>query len=245
MILYVNGDSHTAAAEAVNSHAFAEDDPNLHDLGRRPHPDNFAVSWGNRLAHLLGAQLICDAESASSNDRILRTTREWLSTNTPDLLIIQWSTWEREEWLHNGVYYQVNASGTDHIPQALQEKYKQYILGIDWNQKTNLAHDQIWQFHLELQGRGIQHVFFNGNSNFSIINQEPGRYDYQFGLPQNWGCSYIGPYDPNSTYDCIIRSAGINTVNPQSWHFGKDAHSFFAQFMLQYCIDHQFYQGLI
>ena len=26
MILYVNGDSHTAAAEAVNPYAFAEDD---------------------------------------------------------------------------------------------------------------------------------------------------------------------------------------------------------------------------
>ena len=26
MILYVNGDSHTAAAEAVNPHCFAEDD---------------------------------------------------------------------------------------------------------------------------------------------------------------------------------------------------------------------------
>jgi len=32
MILYVNGDSHTAAAEAVNPHAFAEDDRNLQYL---------------------------------------------------------------------------------------------------------------------------------------------------------------------------------------------------------------------
>jgi hypothetical protein len=29
MILYVNGDSHTAAAEAVNAHAFAMDDGQL------------------------------------------------------------------------------------------------------------------------------------------------------------------------------------------------------------------------
>jgi len=40
MILYVNGDSHTAGAEAVNSHAFADDDPAYKHLGRLPHPDN-------------------------------------------------------------------------------------------------------------------------------------------------------------------------------------------------------------
>jgi hypothetical protein len=38
MILYVNGDSHTAAAEAVNPHAFAEDDPiALFYMGRALH----------------------------------------------------------------------------------------------------------------------------------------------------------------------------------------------------------------
>ena len=47
MILYVNGDSHTAGAEAVNSHAFAEDDPALYHLGRLPHPENLEVSWEN------------------------------------------------------------------------------------------------------------------------------------------------------------------------------------------------------
>ena len=47
MILYVNGDSHTAAAEAVNAHAFAEDDPNLGYLHRLPHPDNLAVVGGD------------------------------------------------------------------------------------------------------------------------------------------------------------------------------------------------------
>jgi len=50
MILYVNGDSHTAAAEAVNAHAFAEDDSALRYLGRLPHPDNLAVSWGRIVA---------------------------------------------------------------------------------------------------------------------------------------------------------------------------------------------------
>ena len=97
MILYVNGDSHTAGAEAANPHAFANDDPRYNYLGRLPHPDNLLVSFGNILAKNLSAELYCDAESASSNDRIIRTTRHYLRTNQPDLIVIGWSTWEREE----------------------------------------------------------------------------------------------------------------------------------------------------
>jgi hypothetical protein len=106
-------------------------------------------------------------------------------------------------------------------------------LGVDWNQKTDEAHKQIWAFHQELEAQGIKHIFFNGNNDFSIIG-DPGKYSYPFGPMYNWGSSYIGPYDPKQTYNAIIRAAGIATVNSKSWHFGKDGHSFFAQFMLQY-----------
>ena len=137
--LYVNGCSHTAAAEAAVPYCFAEDDPDLPNnwlLGRIPHPANLAVSWCSRLAHCLGMNLICDAESASSNQRILRTTRQFLSNPTasepPTVMIIQWSTWEREEWYHQGQWYQVNASGTDWVPEELQQRYKQYVIDVDY-----------------------------------------------------------------------------------------------------------------
>ena len=50
MLLLVNGDSHAAAAEAVNSYAFANDDPSMVLKGRAPHPDNLKVSWGYQLS---------------------------------------------------------------------------------------------------------------------------------------------------------------------------------------------------
>jgi hypothetical protein len=229
MMLYVNGDSHAAAAEAVNPHAFAEDDSTLFYLGRAPHPENLAVSWSKQLSLMLRAGLRCDAESASSNARILRTTREWLSqvgTNHPDpLVIIQWSTWEREEWLHNGVYYQVGSSGIDHVPQELQEKYRNYVIGTDWKLKTEQAHKEIWTFHQQLTKQGIKHIFFNGNNDFSSITQR-----------KKWGINYIGPYDPAQTYDAVIRSAGIDTVMPNSWHFGRDGHAVFSRFILNYIL---------
>jgi len=229
MILYVNGDSHTAGAEAVNVHAFAEDDPALFYLGRAPHPENLAVTWGKVLSLALRSGFRCDAESASSNDRIIRTTREWLSnggSNHPDqLVVIQWSTWEREEWLYNDTYYQVGASGIDHVPAEATDRYRNYVIGTDWHQKTQEAHNKIWEFHQELVEQNIRHIFFNGNNDFSKIGDQ-----------KNWGLNYIGPYDPGQTYDAVIRSTGIETVMPDSWHFGRDGHSFFSRFILNYIL---------
>ena len=233
MILYVNGDSHTAGAEAVNTHAFAEDDPALFYLGRAPHPGNLAVSWGKVLSLTLRAGFRCDAESASSNSRIIRTTREWLNgggAGHPDqLVIIQWSTWEREEWPYGNNYFQVGASGTDQVPEELQERYKNFVVNTDWKQKTEQAHTDIWEFHRELADQDIRHIFFNGNNEFSSITNR-----------KDWGVNYVGPYDPKQTYDAIIRSKGIDTVMPDSWHFGRDGHSSFARFLLEYIIANKF-----
>ena len=79
MLLYANGDSHTAAAECVNNHAFAEDDKQYWMMGRAPHPDNLAHSFSKLLSNRLSMGLVCNAESASSNDRIIRTTKQWIA----------------------------------------------------------------------------------------------------------------------------------------------------------------------
>ena len=233
MMLYVNGDSHTAAAEAVNPHAFAEDDPALFYLGRAPHPENLEVSWGRLLSLTLKTGFRCNAESGGSNARIIRTTNEWLNGPGRDflgqLVIIQWSTWEREEWLHDNEYLQIGASGTDNVPPALSARYKEFVATADWRKKTEQAHDEIWNFHQELKKQKIKHIFFNGNNDFSAITKH-----------KQWGADYIGPYDPAQTYNAIIRSKGIETVMPGSWHFGRDGHSAFYRYILQYIIDNKF-----
>lgn len=231
MILYVNGDSHTAAAEAVNPHAFAEDDSNYWHLERRPHPDNLAVSWGRLLADRLKANFYCDAESASSNDRIIRTTKEWIDIHPSQLyrtlMVIQWSTWEREEWLIDGEYYQVNASGIDVVPEIHQQQYKEYISGINWKEKSEEAHLKIWNFHLWLKSRDIKHVFFNGNNDFSKISNH-----------QDWGYSYLDPYNPDNTYDSILNKK-FDKVSPMSYHYGADAHRYWTNYILHYLVDNK------
>lgn len=235
MILYVNGDSHTAAAEAVNLHAFAEDDSQYFYMGRAPHPDNIKVSWGRKLANAVKAQFVCGAESASSNTRILRTTYDWINDLTPQqrneaLVIIQWSTWEREEWLINGTYYQVNGSGIDIVPEDWVTRYKEWIVGLDYYKKTLEAHEQIWELHTHLKELGIKHVFFNGNNDFTKVPDH---------LRKDWDDAYIGPYDPELTFHYVI-SQECETVSPDSWHYGADGHSVWFKFILSYLIDKKF-----
>lgn len=234
MKLYVNGDSHAAAAEAVCEHAFAEDDPAYNYLGRAPHPHNAAVSWATVLAHTLKAVLHNDSESASSNQRILRTTRDWIHHNQrwlPEtVMVIGWSTWERQEWLIDNVHYQVNASGIDHVPSSHVDQYKQFVASVDWRQCAHEQHQAIWQLHQELVAQGVRHVFFNGNNHFGSIPQAQ-RHDWQH--------HYVAPYDKDHTYDQWLKSHDHSPVSPKSWHFGSKAHAAWAQFVLQYGITHR------
>lgn len=237
MKLYVNGDSHAAAAEAVNAHAFAEDDSAYFYLGRAPHPANLAASWSRVLADAVGAVLHNDSESASSNTRILRTARAWLSSNLrwcrEIVMLIQWSTWERQEWLIDGKYYQVNASGIDHVPESHQQRYRKWIADLDWTTCRQQQHELIWQFHQELVAHGVRHVFFNGDSDFA---------DIPVAEQHDWKISYIGPYARDLTYSAWLKSNGFSTVSPNSWHFGSDAHAAWARFMLQYGKQHDIWR---
>lgn len=219
MILYVNGDSHSAGAEAVNSFAFACDDPKYKHLKRTPHPDNLVASYGQLVADSLDYQLVCDAESASSNDRILRTTQDYLKTNTPDLLIIGWTTWEREEWLIDGVYYQVNASGVDYVPDSHKQQYIDWVLSVTPEQRDQYWHDTIYQLHQDLTVKKIPHLFFNTYTSFSHIA----------GAHIEWNDCYIDPYNDASTYFYWLKSQGLSTVSPSSYHYSADAHLIWAK----------------
>ena len=219
MIVYVNGDSHSAGAEAVNDYCFAQDDRAYYALGRAPHPDNERVSYGCNIANELYAILHCDAESASSNSRIMRTTRQYIrNEGTPDIIIIGWATWEREEWLHDEVWWQVNAGGVGNDwPDTIKIQYQQYILDLDWAVAEQQAHENIYQFHQELTDLKIPHLFFN---TFNHFNQ----------APKDWGNNYISPYDPNLTYYKWLTNQGFKSK--PSYHFGADAHKKWAEFLL-------------
>lgn len=207
MKIYVNGDSHSAG----------------HDAGGPFH------SYGFHLSRFLKTEFECQATPGCSNETIIKTTKEYLITNRPDILIIGWTTWEREEWEHNGKPVSVTSSGLDSVPAALQSRYKQWVIdSVNRNnqkQKELYWHDRIWQFHNELNFNNIPHLFFNCYSYFHHI--------FHWALPRySWGDNYISPYDENFTYYHWLQRKGLKPSNPKYYHYGEDAHIIWAEFLL-------------
>ena len=201
-MIYVNGDSHSAGAELVNDYCFAEDDPRYLAYGRRAHPEAIPHTYGYKIAQALNQSFFLEAESASSNARILRTTQKTIS-ETKDkskvFVIIGWTTWEREEWEYLDGYLQVTASGTDSVPESMEEEYKEWVIRQtpeEHKRKEQLWNQKIAQFSKELDDQNIKHLFFHTNE-----------------------------------YTQYLREQGYQTVNG-GYHFGIDAHTAWYKYLL-------------
>ena len=131
MIIYVNGSTHTMAAEAVTPFIVAKDDPEVTQLGSIPHPDNLAVSWSKVLSLSLRAGLQCSAVGDNTIDRIIDDTRKWTKNQrTGNIIIIEWAD--------------INADDEEKIWQLHQELNQQQFKHIFFNgntECTNSSHD--------------------------------------------------------------------------------------------------------
>ena len=236
MILYVNGDSHAAGAEINNSYCFAADGPTIHN-DKSPHTDNIKLSFGYLLAEKLGHEFVTDAISGASNDRILRTTKEYLAKNNHNVFVlIGWSTTDRKEFLIDGEYHCFSPGYyTNNL--KLKHHFKKYILSLDHNtamKQNYFWHEKIYNFHLELNQNNIPHLFFN---TFSVFNSEDHP-SYQK-IFYNWSQKMIGPYKDNETYYGWLKNNGYNTVHKKSYHFGADAHKRWADRLYNWLTQHQ------
>lgn len=197
-MIYFNGDSHT------------------HGLG---------VDTGQRFSDLVSQHfnqsMFNDAKPRASNNRILRTSREYLNANTPDFVVIGWSTWEREEWEFQGNYYDVNSSGHDVLPVELREKYKHWVTHQNEDTlkiKSNIWHNAIYNFHLELLERNQPHLFFNCMYNFFDA------------VEQNWNDCHVDPYNTKNSYYWYLNELGYKT---DAWyHYGADGHQAWAKVLI-------------
>lgn len=220
MILYINGDSNSAGAELANDFAFADDDPDHKDLGRKPHPDNLKLSYGYKIAEQLECDFVCDAESASSNERIMRTTVDFLNTAPEDpFVLIGWASWEREEWDINGTMYQVTAGGKDLVPNGYEHQYKSWIANQtipEIQRKIESWCSRIQNLHEQLQQENIKHLFFN------CIEPFPKK-QYNFGL------NYFYPYNKEFTFYHYLEQYEKPNEN---YHFGLKSHQRWADVLL-------------
>jgi len=240
VILYVNGDSHSAGAELaqVRNGVLSE----FNDDTRQYQPAQGSQHWqaecvkrsySQQLANHLGAELVCEAESGGSSARTLRVTREYLKHNRPDLLVIGWSPIEREEWWHNGVAYQVTGGGVKSVPAELADRYKQWVINNSTpsaiNAKAVALHKEIFDFHQELLEIDVPHVFFNTFNSFEFIADMGGS-------PVDWNDCFVEPYLESYTYCLWLKNQNYQTVNLSSMHFGPAGHRAWADFLYQhYC----------
>lgn len=235
-MIYCNGDSHSAGAEIIENITFAQDDPRYLVYGRRAHPEVINKTFTATMASRLNMGFFLDAESGCSNDRILRTTKEFLanSKQKPGMVIIGWSTFEREEFWHEGDYVQYTASGTDSVPEEMQGHYKEWISSqteTRLDEKVAEWHKKIWDFHCELKEADQKHIFFNTYLEFDEIAVPKSE-------RKDWGNYFIGPYNKEQTYFYYLQKQGFQTVNPNSYHYGSDAHDAWRKVLMQNWFDH-------
>jgi hypothetical protein len=206
MTLYVNGDSHS------------------HGMHLSPHE-----KFSNIVAKEIGSSVTNAAQIGASNASILRTTQEYIASGaTPDLILIGWTTWEREEWCYQNRYYNVNSSGHDQLPTELQDLYKKWVTeqtSETLNSKSMYWHNEIYKLHQELIQKNIKHLFFNCMYNFFQTNNR-----------HNWGTTFIGPYDNDLSYYWYLRNQGYG--NDKWYHFGSDGHAAWARKLINYIKEH-------
>lgn len=200
-MIYANGDSHTAGIGVP-----------------------VKLTFSQIVADHLQCKLVNDAVVGSSNARILRTTKEFLSNHTPKLIVIGWSTWEREEWFYNGQYYDVNSSGHSNLPTELVNKYKKWVVDQTPNvvdQKSSQLHKEIYELHCLLKDKNIPHVFFNCMYNFFSVEDK-----------KDWKYCYIDPYKNDSSYYWYLKNKGFTT---DDWyHYKQDGHRAWANFLIDH-----------
>jgi hypothetical protein len=195
MKIFFNGDSHTIGTGVPTKDTFAE-----------------------IVASNFSAECVNHAKEGASNARILRTTHAYLFNEQPDLVVIGWSSWEREEWQYLGNYYDVNSSGHHALPEPLADLYKKWVTEQDdrmIEHKSVYWHAHIFKLHLDLLKRQIPHVFFNCMYDFKGIGKE-----------FIWGSNYIGPYDSNSSYYWYLKNAGY--IADEWYHYAADGHKAWA-----------------
>jgi hypothetical protein len=202
MMLYVNGDSHSNGMQLLSENKFA-----------------------NQVADYFNLSLNNVAQIGASNQRIIRTTREYIAQgHRPTLIIIGWSTWEREEWEHEGKYYNVNSSGHDVLPDALVDQYKSWVL--DQSEevlavKSAKWHNEIYQLHLELKQQQLDHVFFNCMYNFFNVQSQ-----------LDWDNCYVHPYHNEYSLYWYLKKQGF--VTDDWYHYGADGNRAWADFLIEF-----------
>lgn len=230
MILYVNGDSHSVGhGITVDNYGMVKNDPEYAHIGEAPHPNSFPFSYGSVLSQSLPADLVCQGLSGGSWDRVIRLTKQFVYQSRGNIFVLLGlPDSQREEWLHNGVYYQINAIGAENLPLELQTKYKQWVIAKDehiWYRRSVYMHDTATKLHHWLKQHNVMHLFFCFSQCLNMARA-------QLSEVTDFGANFFHPYDQDFIYEVWCKKQGFK--KDVNGHYGADAHAAWATLLEPY-----------
>lgn len=199
-------------------------------------PDNFF----NILARNLQITFECHAKNGASNDHIIRKTEEWISKssvpNNEKFVFIGWSTWERQEHLIDGKWFDIDSWSINFSQNAptklgiMIEDLKTRIKNEPDHMRNCARHwsEKIQNWAMSLQQRGIQYFFWNTYMPLEPLTTGPILFDHR----------YVFPYDNKFTMFFYLKHVrNFSTQARDPYHFDKSAHHAWAEFLTQYIHD--------
>lgn len=133
------------------------------------------LAWPFQLGEQLNCSTVNLAQGGGSNQRIFRTTLDYLTKHTPEYLIIGWTDVNRFELpICNGTYARINSNNvlyheqlkSNPPPKLLQEIYYKYLHNSYLN--TDLLLTYILTIQDLCSAKNIKYLSFNAFSPFNI-----------------------------------------------------------------------------
>ena len=230
MKIFFNGDSNTQGSELY----YARQD-----------------AYPYKLAALFGAEIVANpALGGASNDRIIRTTEEYLrkweeTKDYPDLIVIGWSEPNRTDWFVDGKYESLYSEDFPPVQSHKIDDERAKYFSRDWRHASieyvmaQYHHEKIFNLHQHLDYLKIPHLFFNAVNSFNtLINwHEPlaGKlHNYKF-FKHEWNDCFWKPYDEVGSFLEWGKENGHEKT--QYHHLKEPAHEEFAKVLYDYIKD--------
>lgn len=230
MKIFFNGDSNTQGSELY----YARQD-----------------AYPYKLAELLNAEIVDNpALGGASNDRIIRTTEEYLrecekTNDYPDLIVIGWSEPNRTDWFVNGKYESLYSEDFPPIHSHKINDERAKYFSTDWRHAsieyvmTQYHHEKIYNLHQHLDYLKIPHLFFNAVNSFNTLIDwhkplEGELHRYEF-FKHEWNNCFWKPYEKVGSFLEWGKENGYEKT--QYHHLKEDAHDHFAKVLCDYIKD--------
>tara|TARA_E500000178_G_scaffold214081_1_gene211430 strand:+ start:6274 stop:7026 length:753 start_codon:yes stop_codon:yes gene_type:complete len=189
--------------------------------------NNINDNWPSQLSVLLNQQVINLALGGASNDRIFRTTKEWLVNNEPpEYVIIGWTSHTRNELHHElGMYCRTAATGIEQEngpdPGNLKKLHRFWIHNM-FNEYINYRN---WIYNIlflqdYFESKNIRYTFFNAFTPSMISDFIEGKFSAMqlADLARHNRKTNTDTVDPSNTTPEFIELQKLCTqVNLSNW----------------------------